>query len=82
MGVVIADALRQSFSVWGILKNVFTITVDNVSVNASAIDILKNDFELSGSLPIGGLLLYVRCSYYKFVGASRACRNKGDNRYR
>jgi hypothetical protein len=43
------------------LKKIFTTTVDNASANASAIDILKDDFELSGSLPIGGLLFHVRC---------------------
>jgi hypothetical protein len=33
-GIVIADALRQSFIEWGILKKVFTITIDNASANA------------------------------------------------
>jgi hypothetical protein len=44
-----------------ILKKEFTITVDNASVNAFVIDILKNDFELSGSLPNRELLFHVRC---------------------
>ena len=47
--VVIADALRESFTKWGILDKVFTIIDDNVSVNGSTIDILKDNFELSGS---------------------------------
>jgi hypothetical protein len=38
----------------GILDKVFTIIVDNASANDSAIDILKDDFKLKGSLPIGG----------------------------
>jgi hypothetical protein len=46
------------------LKKVFTITIDNASANASAINILKDDFELSGSLLIGGLLFHVRCCAY------------------
>jgi hypothetical protein len=59
LGIVIADALRESFTKWSILDKVFTITVDNASVNGSAIDILKDDFELRGGLPIGGA--FVSC---------------------
>ncbi|XP_059429198.1 zinc finger BED domain-containing protein RICESLEEPER 2-like [Corylus avellana] len=60
-GVVIAEALRNSFIEWGILDKVLTITVDNASANSAAIDILRDDFELRGSLPIGGLMFHVRC---------------------
>ncbi|XP_059435493.1 zinc finger BED domain-containing protein RICESLEEPER 2-like [Corylus avellana] len=60
-GVVIAEALRNSFIEWGILDKVLTITVDNASANSAAIDILRDDFELRCSLPIGGLMFHVRC---------------------
>ncbi|XP_059436467.1 zinc finger BED domain-containing protein RICESLEEPER 2-like [Corylus avellana] len=60
-GVVIVEALRNSFIEWGILDKVFTIIVDNASANAAAIDILRDDSELRGNLPIGGLMFHVRC---------------------
>jgi hypothetical protein len=64
-GVVISDALRESFSEWSILDIVFTITVDNASVNGFAINILKDDFELRGGLLIcwggGGGGAFVSC---------------------
>jgi hypothetical protein len=61
-GVVIADALRDTFNDWGIMRKVFTITVDNASANGSAIEILRDDFRLKGILlPVGGLLFHVRC---------------------
>jgi hypothetical protein len=61
-GVVIADALRDTFNDWGIMRKVFTIVVDNASANGAAIDILKDDFRLKGIfLPVWGLLFYVRC---------------------
>jgi hypothetical protein len=54
-GVVIADALRETFNDWGIMRKVFTITVDNASANGSAIEILRDDFRLKGIvLPVGG----------------------------
>jgi hypothetical protein len=43
-GVVIAGALRDTFNDWGIMRKVFTITVDNASANGAAIDILRDDF--------------------------------------
>jgi hypothetical protein len=39
-GVVIADALRDTFNDWGIMRKVFTITVDNASANGVAPQIL------------------------------------------
>jgi hypothetical protein len=64
------------------LDEVFTITSDNASANGSTIDILKDDFELKGSLPIwGAFVSLMLCSYYNFVGASRVCRNRGHNRF-
>ena len=61
-GVVIAGALRETFNGWGIMRKVFTITVDNASANGSAIEILRDDFRLRGIfLPVGGLLFHVRC---------------------
>jgi hypothetical protein len=61
-GVVIADALRDTFNDWGIMRKVFTINVDNASANGAAIDILRDDFWLKGIfLPVGGLLFHVRC---------------------
>ncbi|XP_059429199.1 zinc finger BED domain-containing protein RICESLEEPER 2-like [Corylus avellana] len=59
--VVIVEALRDNFIEWGILDKVFIIIVDNVSANVAAIDILRDDFELRGSLPTGGLMFHVRC---------------------
>jgi hypothetical protein len=61
-GVVIADALRDTFNDWGIMRKVFTITVDNASANGAAIDILRDDFRLKGIfLPVRGLFFHVRC---------------------
>jgi hypothetical protein len=55
-GVVIADALRENFNGWGIMRKVFSITVDNASANGVATEILRDDFLLKGIiLPIGGL---------------------------
>jgi hypothetical protein len=60
-GVVIAGALRETFNDWGIMRKVFTITVDNASANGSAIEILRDDFRLKGIvLPVGELLFHVR----------------------
>jgi hypothetical protein len=65
LGVVIADALRDTFNDWGIMRKVFSITVDNESANGAAIDILRDDFRLKGIfLPVRGLLFYVRCCAY------------------
>jgi hypothetical protein len=36
LGVVISDALRDTFNDWGIMRKVFTITVDNASANGAA----------------------------------------------
>ncbi|XP_059436160.1 zinc finger BED domain-containing protein RICESLEEPER 2-like [Corylus avellana] len=60
-GVVIADALRDCFSDWGIEDKIHTITVDNASANDSAIRIIKDDFELKNALLVGGRLFHVRC---------------------
>ncbi|XP_059436054.1 zinc finger BED domain-containing protein RICESLEEPER 2-like [Corylus avellana] len=60
-GVVIADALRNCFSDWGIEDKIHTITVDNASANDSAIRIIKDDFELKNALSVGGRLFHVRC---------------------
>jgi hypothetical protein len=54
-GVVIADALMKCFIKWGIDDKVLTITVDNASVNDSAIRIIKDDFEID----VGGRLFHV-----------------------
>jgi hypothetical protein len=43
-GVVIADALKNTFNDWGIMRKIFTITVDNTSATGTAIDILRDDF--------------------------------------
>jgi hypothetical protein len=59
---VIADALRETFNDWGIMKKVFSITVNNASANGAAIEILRDDFWLKGTfLSVGGLLFHVRC---------------------
>jgi hypothetical protein len=47
-GIVIADALRETFHDWGILRKVFSITVDNASANGAAIEILRDNFRLKG----------------------------------
>jgi len=60
-GVVIADALRKCFIEWGIENKVLTITVDNARANDSAIRIIKDDFELTNELDVGGRLFHVRC---------------------
>jgi hypothetical protein len=58
--VVIADALRDTFNDWGIMRKVFSITIDNASTNGTAIDILRDDFWLKGIfLPVGGA--FVSC---------------------
>jgi hypothetical protein len=58
-GVVIADALQKCFIDWGIEDKVFTIIVDNAKANDSAIRIIKDDFELRNTLPVGGQLFHV-----------------------
>jgi hypothetical protein len=65
-GVVIADALRETFNDWGIMRIFFSITVDNASANGVAIEILRDDFRLKGIiLLVGGLFFFfffhVRC---------------------
>jgi hypothetical protein len=61
-GVVIADALRDTFNDWGIMRKVFTINVDNASANGADIDILRDNFRLKGIfLLVGGFLFHVRC---------------------
>jgi hypothetical protein len=61
-GVVIADALRENFNGWGIMRKVFSITVDNASANNAAIEILRDESRLKGIfLPVGRLLFHVRC---------------------
>ena len=61
-GVVIVGALKETFNDWGIMRKVFTITVDNASANGAAIKILRDDFRLKCIfLPVGGLLFHVRC---------------------
>jgi hypothetical protein len=47
-GVVITDALRDTFNDWGIMRKVFTINVDNASANGANIDILRDNFRLKG----------------------------------
>ena len=60
--VVIADALRETFNDWGIMRKVFSIIVDNAAANGAAIEILRDDFRLKGIiLPVRGLFFHVRC---------------------
>ena len=54
-GVVIADALRETFNDLGIMRKVFSITVDNAAANGATIEILRDSFRLKGIiLPVGG----------------------------
>jgi hypothetical protein len=60
-GVVIANALRDYFSDWGIEDKIYTITVDNALANDFAIKIIKDDFQLKNAMLVGGRLFHVRC---------------------
>ena len=64
-GVVIVDALRETFNDWSIMRKFFSITIDNASANGAAIEILRDGICLKGNiLPVRGLFFFffhVRC---------------------
>ncbi|XP_044508352.1 zinc finger BED domain-containing protein RICESLEEPER 2-like [Mangifera indica] len=61
-GETIAQALYNCFEDWGIQNKVFTITVDNASMNDKCIKSLKKDFKMDRSLVSGGNLFHIRCT--------------------
>jgi hypothetical protein len=58
---VIANALRDCFSNWGIEDKIQTIAVDNASTNDYAIKVIKDDFQLKNTMLVGGRLFHVKC---------------------
>ncbi|XP_044500195.1 zinc finger BED domain-containing protein RICESLEEPER 2-like [Mangifera indica] len=63
-GETIAQALYNCFEDWGIQNKVFTITVDNASMNDKCIKSLKKDFKMDRSLVSGGNLFHIKCTAY------------------
>nr|GMC60990.1 zinc finger BED domain-containing protein RICESLEEPER 2-like [Ipomoea batatas] len=60
-GLQISDAIFKCMKEWGIERKVFTIPVDNVTSNDSAIRYMNDTLQRSRSLVCGGRLFHVRC---------------------
>jgi hypothetical protein len=75
--------LRETFHDWGILRKVFSITVDNASANGAAIEILRDNFQLKGIiLPVRRLFFYVRCcAHIKNLLVQAGLSEIRDNRF-
>ncbi|KAK1367687.1 BED-type domain-containing protein [Heracleum sosnowskyi] len=55
-GYIIAEALSRCFTEWEIDEKTGTIVVDNAKANDVALRILKDNFSIRNSLPVGGKL--------------------------
>ncbi|XP_042460154.1 zinc finger BED domain-containing protein RICESLEEPER 2-like [Zingiber officinale] len=64
-GVALAETIYSLAYDWGIEKKLFSITLDNVSVNDVCVEILKTQLRLKNALSFDGTLFHVR--YYAHI---------------
>ncbi|XP_016649675.1 PREDICTED: zinc finger BED domain-containing protein RICESLEEPER 2-like [Prunus mume] len=60
-GVALSEKINALITEWGIVKKLFSITLDNASTNTSFVEILTNQLNFRGLLLMSGKFFHVRC---------------------
>ncbi|CAL2238759.1 unnamed protein product [Prunus armeniaca] len=60
-GVALSEKINALITEWGIVKKLFSITLDYASANTSVVEILTNQLNFRGLLLMSGKFFHVRC---------------------